>query len=92
MRCIKTTRLRAAALFTGLAIAISLIAVVALQRLVFGRLRRIADVLVRVVGGEYDHRVPVGPRDELGEVEILLEQMRRVLVDAARQAERRGSR
>lgn len=82
-------RLRAAGLFVTLAAVISIIAVVALQRLVFARLQRLSDTMMRVVGGDFERPIPAGPHDELGEIEGFLEQLRRVLVDTAREAERR---
>jgi HAMP domain-containing protein len=85
-----SARMRAAALFVAVAAIISFIAVFTLQRLVFARLRRLADSMMRVVGGDFERPIPAGPRDEVGEIEGFLEQLRRVLVDTMHEVERRS--
>ncbi|HEY5957448.1 MAG TPA: HAMP domain-containing protein, partial [Polyangiaceae bacterium] len=49
-------------------------------RLVFRRLDAISRVATRVVGGDFETPIRVGPRDEIGKFEELLEQFRGVVV------------
>jgi methyl-accepting chemotaxis protein len=52
-----------------------------LDRLVFRRLQHIIRVATRVVGGEYESEIKAGSGDEVGQLEQLFEQFRRVFVD-----------
>jgi len=69
-------------LATIAALAVGILLVLALlNRLVFRRLRHIIRVATRVVGGDYQSEIPVDSHDEVGELELLFEQFRRIFVD-----------
>ncbi len=64
------------------ALAVGILLVLALlNRLVFRRLQHIIRVATRVVGGDYHSEIQVDSNDEVGELELLFEQFRRVFVD-----------
>jgi HAMP domain-containing protein len=65
-----------AALAGGIVLVLTL-----LNRLVFRRLQYILSLATRVVGGDYQSQIPVHSNDEVGELEQLFEQFRRVFVD-----------
>jgi len=65
-----------AALVLGIVLVLTL-----LNRLVFRRLRQIIRLATRVVGGDYQSEIQVSCPDEVGELEQLFEQFRRVFVD-----------
>lgn len=52
-----------------------------LNRLVFQRLAHIIRVATRVVGGDYKSEIKLTSSDEVGELELLFEQFRKVFVD-----------
>jgi hypothetical protein len=52
-----------------------------LDRLVFRRLGHIIRIATRVVGGDYESNIQVSADDEVGQIELLFEQFRRVFVD-----------
>jgi HAMP domain-containing protein len=58
-----------------------LLVLVLLNNLVFRRLHHIIKVATRVVGGDYESEIRVGSDDEVGQLEQLFEQFRRVFVD-----------
>lgn len=69
------------------ALALSTVLIlVLLNRFVFRRLEQIMVVATRVVGGDYDTKIPVTSDDEVGQFESLFEQFRRVFVDVLAQA------
>ncbi len=64
------------------ALALGILLVLAmLNRLVIRRLEHIIRVATRVVGGDYQTEIEVNSHDEVGELELLFEQFRRVFVD-----------
>ena len=64
------------ALTAGIVLVLTL-----LNSLVFRRLQHIIRVATRVVGGDYQSEIRVSSDDEVGELEQLFEQFRRVFVD-----------
>jgi HAMP domain-containing protein len=69
-------------LATIAACAVGILLVAALlNRLVFRRLQHIIEVATRVVGGDYQSEIQVDSHDEVGELELLFEQFRRVFID-----------
>lgn len=56
-----------------------------LNRLVFKRLQHIIQVATRVVGGDFETEIKVNSDDEVGQLEQLFEQFRRVFVDVLKQ-------
>lgn len=69
-------------LTTIAALAVGILLVLALlNRLVFRRLQHIIRVATRVVGGDYQSEIQIDSHDEVGELELLFEQFRRVFVD-----------
>jgi HAMP domain-containing protein len=54
---------------------------VLLDRLVFRRLQHIIRVATRVVGGDFESEIKIDSGDEVGQLELLFEQFRRVFVD-----------
>ncbi|HZC23851.1 MAG TPA: HAMP domain-containing protein, partial [Candidatus Binatia bacterium] len=68
------------------ALALSTVLIlVLLNRFVFRRLEQIMAIATRVVGGDYDTKIPVTSDDEVGQFESLFEQFRRVFVDVLAQ-------
>jgi methyl-accepting chemotaxis protein len=56
-----------------------------LDSLVFKRLKHIIRVATRVVGGDFESEIKVSSDDEVGQLEQLFEQFRRVFVDVLKQ-------
>jgi HAMP domain-containing protein len=67
-------------LLLGIALVLTL-----LDRLVFKRLKHIIRVATRVVGGDFESEIKVSSDDEVGQLEQLFEQFRRVFVDVLKQ-------
>lgn len=77
MKSVQTTAMLAiVVLMLLLSVAISAV----LSKLVFSRLKRTMDVATRVVGGEFSHRIVPASNDEVGQLEMLLEQFRTIFV------------
>lgn len=70
-----------------LMVFISIVIAALLNSLVFTRLSKTMDVATRMVGGDYETQIVPGSDDEVGRLELLLEQFRNVFVNTIKDME-----
>lgn len=88
MEQIRAARRNISLVVAGLMAALAAVLTLLLRRLVFGRLEQVIDAATRVVGGDVQTVIKPQARDEVGELEKLLDQFRVVFVDAVEDARR----
>ncbi|MDZ4166891.1 MAG: hypothetical protein U1E08_04265 [Coriobacteriia bacterium] len=83
-------RNRAIAMAAVLAIVMSVALLVALNGLLFKRIKKVIHDAMGAIGGSYDSPIIVVRDDEMGEIETALEQFRILFIDAVSQAKETG--
>ena len=77
--------------FVAVALLLSIVVLLMLQRLVFARLDRIIAAATNLVGGDFDRPMTVSGDDEVGQIERLYEQFRVVFVSTIGRPKPRSS-
>lgn len=80
----------AVAVVVGLIALSSLLLVLMFERLIFARLAAIIRVATRVVGGDFETKIPLTHDDEIGRFEELFEQFRQVFLSVLEEAHARA--
>ena len=84
------TQLVAVSIVVAMMVLASLLLMAMFERLIFVRLAAIIRVATRVVGGDFETKIPVNGNDEIGRFEELFEQFRQVFLSVLEEAHARA--